>query len=145
MRDAGSSMFLGTTALQMTQSDRGKWEYACQAYLIPLAKAVSFKDPWKLGQEVMLPMALPGESGCPLVGEQPLLANEPIGGTSTPWYRRPQPPSSHFSLINLKKGIKFIRAQGGGSLGPPSPPWGSQPPSPQACHLQGHPSGRFLN
>lgn len=63
MRDAGSSMFLGTAALQMTQGDRGKWEDACQAYLIPLAKAVSFKDPWKLGQEVMLPMALPGESG----------------------------------------------------------------------------------
>lgn len=85
MSGAGGPMFLGTAALQMAHSDRGKWEDACQAYLMPLAKAVSFQDPWKLGQEVMLPMALPGQSECPRLGGQPLLANEPISGTSTPW------------------------------------------------------------
>lgn len=46
-----------------------------------LTKSVSFKDPWKLGQEVTV--ALPRGSGCPWVGGQPSLASKPASGTRT--------------------------------------------------------------
>lgn len=51
-----------------------------------LAKAVSFKDPWKQGQEVMVMWLRPGFQG----GQASLLA---INGMLTSRCRSPQPPS----------------------------------------------------
>lgn len=135
MRNAGVSGegHLGTSGLQMTRGDRGKWEDACQADLLPVGQGCVLQGSLEAGPGGDGAVALPGGSGCPWVGGQLSLANEPVNGTPTSWCRSPQ-PRSLFSSINLKKGIKIIRAaQGGGSLGPPhclaSPP-GRLLPSP---------------
>lgn len=118
---------LGTAALQMSRGDRGKWEDACQAYLLPDGKGCGLHGSLEARGGGGGAAALPGGWGSSWVGGQPSLANEPSNGTPTSGCRSPQPPSSHFSLINLKKGLKIIPpGQGGGSLGPPhclaSPP-----------------------